>query len=123
MDRIGKISYKDKEIIYIDFSKLTSVKDVGTILEVLHAVPNVLASIGEKSALTLTNVEGLFFNREVLSAFKENQTQISPYLKKAAVVGIHGLQKIAYDALLAITQDHNMKNFNTDVAAKDWLAE
>jgi hypothetical protein len=123
MDRIRKISYKGKEIIYIDFSNLNSINEVSTILDILHSVPSTLASLPENSALTLTNVEGTFFNREVLTEFKDNQTKIKPYLKKAAVIGIHGLQKIAYDAVAAISMDHNMKNFNTEIAAKDWLVE
>jgi hypothetical protein len=122
MDRISKISHKGKEIILLDFSNLNNTKEVETIIEVLNNVYPTLSKYPEKSVLTLTNVEGLFFNGEVLSKFTEVQKKIKPHLKKGAVVGIHGLQKVAYEMVAAVG-DHTLKSFDTETAAKDWLVE
>jgi hypothetical protein len=123
MDRIKKITHKGKEIVYIDFSKLSSLREVDTIMNVIQNVGPVVSSYPPKSALTLTNVDGLFFSREIINAFKDSQAQIKAFQKKAAVIGIHGLQKIALDAITALAGEHDTKIFKTEAEALDWLVE
>ncbi|MCL6588835.1 MAG: hypothetical protein K6U80_02675 [Firmicutes bacterium] len=123
MDRIRKIQYKDKEIMYLDFTNLNSIKEVDQILSVIQAVNSAVSACPPKSVLTLTNIEGLFFNRDIITAFKKSQDLIKPYQKKAAVIGIHGLQKIAVEAIAALTNDNYTKTFNNELEAKEWLVE
>lgn len=124
MERIRKEAYKGKEIVIFDYTGLNTIKDVNTIIEILDSIYPTLAGYQEKTALTITNVEGTFFNRDVLVKFKDAQAKINKILKKGAVVGIHGLQKIAFDAITAVAvNDIRFKIFNTEEAAKEWLAE
>lgn len=119
MDEICKVTHKNKEILIINFSGCGSNKE--KILNLIKNVNQVVPTFPLKSVLTLTNINGMVFNVEIINAFKESQKLIAPYQKKAAVIGVQGLQKIALDAVITITKDHLTKIFNTETEAKDWL--
>ncbi len=74
----------------------------------------------EHSLLVLTNVEGAVFDPEVVKAMEAFLVHNKPYVKKSAIIGLSGLQKIIYDGLIRITR-RNLPLFNTIEKAKDWL--
>lgn len=122
MDRIQKISHKGKEITVIDFSHLSN-KEIDQIMNLIQSVNSTIPTYPLKSVLTLTKVEDLFFNREIMAAFKASQEKIKAYQRKAAVVGVHGLQKLALDAIAILAGEHDTKIFKTVEEATDWLVE
>lgn len=57
-----------------------------------------------RSVLTLTLVSRGPFNNEVVESLKELTAGNSPYVRKAAVVGIHGLYKVVMNAVSRFSQ-------------------
>ena len=74
------------------------------------------------SLVTLTNVTGLRFSMELINIIKDFSTHNQPFVKAAAIVGISGIQKIAYDSVIKITK-RNIPLFPSVEEAMDWLFE
>jgi len=115
---IRSILYKGKEIIVIDFSEFGADKEK-TLATIAQVFPT-LSARPKNSVLTLTNVNGMRFDKEVLDAFKESVMQVKPYQKKAAVIGLKGIQRAAYSIITMMTSDIT-KAFDSEAEAKEWL--
>ena len=61
------------------------------------------------------------FTQEIKDLFNAFIEGNKPYIKASAVYGLNGLQFI-FNALLRITNRH-INSFNSEIEAKDWLAE
>jgi|SRR5690554_2711018 hypothetical protein len=117
-NEIRSVFYKDQEIIVIDFSEVGADKEKA--LAIIAEVFPTLSSYPKNSVLTLTNVSGLRFDKEVLEAFKESILQVRPYQRKAAVIGMKGIQKAAYTFVTMLTMDIT-RSFDSELEAKEWL--
>jgi hypothetical protein len=116
--RIQVIDYKGKEIIYLDFSDC----NVGEIFQVIEMAEKIIRIQPLNSVLTLTNVSGTKYNREVIQAMKEFVNDNKPFVKAGAVVGIDGLKRVVYDAITRFS-GRNLPAFDDNEKAKDWLVE
>jgi hypothetical protein len=114
--RIQVIDYKGKEIIYLDFSGC----DVNEVFEIIEIAKKIIRVQPLNSVLTLTNVSGTKYNREVIQAMKEFANDNKPFVKAGAVVGIDGLKRIVYDAITRFSE-RNLPAFDDNEKAKDWL--
>lgn len=120
MEGLSKIAYKGKEILYVDYSAIGSEKE--------KAKQLILASTEEymkyppKSVLALVNVENLHFDSEIVDLMKTTKEKTVPYEKKIAIIGMKGLQKVAYNFVISLTQRDKVKTFNTAEEAKEWLS-
>lgn len=81
MNEIRSIFYKEKEIILIDFSN--SGMDREKTLAIVARVFPTLSARPKNSVLSLTNVTGMRFDKQILEAFKESVLQVKPYQKKS----------------------------------------
>ena len=61
------------------------------------------------------------FNDEVSNGLKEFTAHNRPYVKAAAIVGITGLKRILFDAVMAFSK-RNIETFDNLDQAKRWLA-
>jgi len=59
--------------------------------------------------------------KETSATIKDFTTFNKPYVIAGAVVGVTGLKKVIYNAIVAIS-GRNMSTFDTIDQAKDWLA-
>jgi len=114
--RIQVIDYKGKEIIYLDFSDC----NVSEVFEIIEIAKKIIRVQPLNSVLTLTNVSGTKYNREVIQAMKEFANDNKPFVKAGAVVGIDGLKRIVYDAITRFSE-RNLPAFDDNKKAKDWL--
>ena len=71
--------------------------------------------------LTLTNVTGLHFNGRSVGAFKAMVEHNRPYIKASAVVGLSGLHKVIYAAVVRIAR-RQIPVFDDEPSALEWLA-
>ena len=46
-----------------------------------------------------------------------------PYEKRVAVIGMKGLQKVAYNFIVSLTQKDLVKAFDSELEAKEWLVK
>ena len=119
MGKNGLITYKGKEIYYMDFSKLNSTKKV---TKVINVSKDYIRNQEPYSLLALTNITNMHFNGEIRDLFTNFVNENKPYIKASAVIGVSGLQGIVYNAVMKISR-RNVKLFKTADDAKDWLIE
>ncbi|HPR33070.1 MAG TPA: hypothetical protein PLK12_13290 [Prolixibacteraceae bacterium] len=111
------ITYKGKTIVYLDF---TNMKNKDEIIALENKGAEYIRRQAPKSALTLTNMENMFFNNELKSWFADMVKGNAPYVKAGAVLGMSGLISIMYNAFLQMT-GRNIKAFKTKEEALEYL--
>ena len=117
-DKVRFIEHEGKSILYLDFSCCKAD-------EVLHAITKarkIVARQAERSLLTLTNVTEARFNDAVTRELKELTTHNRPYVRAAAVVGVTGIKRIIFEAVISFSQ-RKISTFDTVDKAKQWLIE
>jgi hypothetical protein len=77
---------------------------------------------GQKDLRVLLVFEGSFGNREVVGAFKQASLSVKPYIAKAAVVGVKGVQKFFLNIVNNVS-GIGAKAFDEKEEALDWLIE
>lgn len=73
------------------------------------------------SVLTLTNIQGMHFSKEIKDLFNDFIKGNKPYVKASAVIGMSGMQQIVYNGLMRVT-GRDIKAFASAEEAKNWLA-
>lgn len=74
------------------------------------------------SVLTLNDVTGAKFDQEAVAALKSMVAANAPYVKRAAVIGISGLQSLIYEAVQAFSK-RKLPQFSSRDEALAWLAK
>lgn len=116
-ERVKFITHQDREILYLDFSN----SKADEVLKIIEDAKEVIRTKPEKSILTLTDVTNARFNDEVGASMKQFAAHNKPYVRAGAVVGITGLKKIIFGAVMAFSK-RNLESFDDIEAAKRWLA-
>lgn len=121
MEGFSIITYKNKQIYCIDYSNVGESKE--KVIQLLNGAIDEYVSkkLPPKSVLSLTNVTNLHFDSDIISAFKSQREKSTPYEKRVAVIGMKGLQKVAYNFIITLTQKDLVKAFDTEMEAKEWL--
>jgi hypothetical protein len=112
------INYKNHAVVYLDFSNLRSTDEINDL------IGKAIAEIRRrplKSALTLTNIDGMYFNNTIFSVFSKYVRENSPYVKASAVVGMTGLISIMYNGFVKVT-GREVKAFRSETDALEYLA-
>jgi hypothetical protein len=97
--RVRFIVHKNKTILMIDFSGAKS----SEVLETIPKAKDLIVLQPENSLYTLTIFTGTSFNTEVLQAMKGLIDSDKKYVKAAAVVGITGMAKWAFDMVTRLS--------------------
>ena len=116
-DRVKFITHRGKEILFLDFSNCKA----DEALKVIEDAKKAVITKPKNSLLTLTDVTDARFNDAVTNGLKELTAHNKPYVKAAAVVGITGLKKILFSAVMAFSK-RNIESFSDVEQAKSWLA-
>ncbi len=114
--RMKQLTYKDKQIIYQDYTNLTG-DEVARLVPALTSIE--LETVGEKSRC-LINFTGSFANKAALGALGESGKLTKHLYEKTAVLGITGIKKILMNTVNKIT-NLGAKSFTTEEEAKEWL--
>lgn len=118
MDRVNFITHQGKKILLIDFSNCKAEEVLATI----EQAKAVIKRQPLNSLLTLTDSTGALFNDQVTAELKEYTAHNRPYVRAGAVVGITGLRKIIYDAVLLFSK-RKLATFDSLEEAKNWLVK
>jgi len=113
------IQHMGKRIYSIDFSY----SDVASIKQTVERSKKDIAAEPEGSVLTMTNVEGVSMTPELSNLMKEFTSHNRPYVKAGAVLGVTGLKKVTFNAVLLFSGRRNLHLFDSMDEAKDWLAK
>ncbi len=116
--RVRYIEHNGRKILFHDFSRFTRTEDV---LAAIDESRHIVRLQPPASVLTLTDVTGSHFNREIVEALKELTKGNKPYVKAGAIVGLSGIQRVVYVAVTQFT-GRRLPTFATVEEAKDFLA-
>lgn len=117
MERIKFIDHRSKNILLLDFSYCKSEE----VLALIDTARQVLTMQPFDSVLTLTDVTETKFNETVVNAMKNFAKSNKPYVRASAVVGVTGLKRIVFDAVVKFT-GRNMSLHDNRESALSWLA-
>jgi hypothetical protein len=110
------ITHQSKELLLVDFSNLKADQFIQAIGESRRFI----LGCGRKDLLVLYDVANSRVSPEVTDVLKEAAKETHSFIKKRAVVGIHGVQRIILHAINAFSQE-DIKPFDSLDQAKDWL--
>jgi len=116
-DRVKFIKHQEKEILFLDFSN----SQTAEVLKIIEDAKQVIRTRPQNSLLTLTDVTNARFNEAVGEGMKQFTAHNKPYVKAAAVVGITGLKRIIFGAVMAFSK-RKIESFDDVEQAKQWLA-
>lgn len=94
------IYHGEKAIVYLNFS---GVKTKEEILSKLESFGKYIQSQPLNSLITLTNLDGMYFNTEIFNAFTNYVKKNNPHVKESAVIGMKGLMQIFYKGFVKVT--------------------
>ena len=117
MDRTRFIDHRGTRILHLDYA---GVRDPEVaVAEIRHSM-EVVKEHPPRSLLVMTSVRDARYNAAVLQAMKELASHNAPYVRASAVVGMGGLHRIAYQAVILFSK-RNIKVFDQESEALDWL--
>ncbi len=116
-ERVKFITHHEKEILFLDFSNTLPHE----VLQTIEVAKRVISARPEGSILTLTDVTNARFNDAVSDGLKKFTAHNKPYVKAGAVVGVTGLKRIIFSAVLTFSR-RNLEAFDDIEQAKHWLA-
>jgi hypothetical protein len=116
--RVQFITHKGKRVLSIDYSH----SDVEMMRAVAEEGHRVITLQPPNSVLTLNDVTGAAFDQQSVEVLKSRVTANAPYVKRAAVIGISGLQRLIYEAVKFFAK-RTIPLFSTREEALDYLTE
>lgn len=116
MERSKFIVHNGKQIYKLDCSTCQPEDYMPIIEECARTVQ----SQPKKSVLTMTIAGGGRFDKETISQLMVLTRDNEPYVRKSAVVGVSGLQKVVLQTVAAFSK-REFKLFDDQEQAKDYL--
>lgn len=117
MQRTRFIEHQGHRILLLDYA---GVRDPDETLSSIRESKETVARQPPKSLLVMTVVRDARYNAAVLQGMKELAAHNAPYVKASAVVGMSGLHRIAYQAVILFSK-RNIRVFDSEAEALDWL--
>ena len=122
MERAQFITYKGKEIYYIDYSNIKLEEEFLAAIRSTNSFREKVKASGKKDLLMLVNVSNSYVYGEAFSEIKRSGKLTQSITKKTAVVGITGAKKTFLDIVNVFTS-LDVKPFDDIEVAKDWLVK
>ena len=98
--RVRFVEHQGKRILFIDYSHC----DCAMLKAVAEEGHRVIAQEPPNPVLTLNDVTGTTFDKESVAVLQAKVAANAPYVRKAAVIGISGLQRLIYQGVQAFTR-------------------
>ncbi len=111
------IKYQGKEILFNNRSGLRQTE----IIENVKNAVGIIKTSGKKDILYLVDNSDTIIIPEVKDFIKQAGKELTPYIKKTAVLGTNKAQGILINVLSSFT-GLNIKTFADELKAKEWLA-
>ncbi|MDI6740528.1 MAG: hypothetical protein QME74_09220 [Candidatus Edwardsbacteria bacterium] len=115
-DRNTFITHRGREILFVDFSNLGPAEFVKAVDEGRQF----LLGLNRGNLLLLYDVTHSKAGPETVDVLKEGAKATRPFVRKRAVVGVVGVQRILLNAIKAFSHE-DIKQFDNLEQAKDWL--
>lgn len=108
-----------KRILYCDFTGF--LRDASALAQEIDAVDEVILQEAEGSVLLLADMNGTVTSSVVVELFKKSAARTRGYVKKQAVVGVAGFQRVLVQAVAWFSRE-TFVLFDTPEEALIWLA-
>lgn len=108
--------HQGKQILMIDYSHC----DIAQMKEVIELTRSLIATQLPSSVLTLSDVTGATFNIDVVEQLKELAKHNAAYVRKAALIGVTGLQAFIYSVVQTFSK-RNIPIFSKKEEALKYL--
>lgn len=113
------ITHKGRRIFYCDFSGFG--RDTAALETEIEAVDGDILREPKGSVLALADLRGTVTGSDVVDVFKKSAKRTNGYVRKQAVVGVTGVQRILASAVARFS-GQSLHLFDTIEEANDWLA-
>ncbi len=111
------IMHKSKRVLLIDFSN----SGLDQIQATIALAKPLIVRESPLSVLSLVDTTDSNFDIKISKAIQDFSAHNKPYMKMTALVGVDGLQKVIYFAVLTFTKRTNIALKNNREEALDWL--
>jgi hypothetical protein len=118
-ERTRFIDHRGTRVLHLDYSAARDPEEA--VAAIRHSM-SVVKQHPPKSLRVMTTVRDARYNTAVLQALKELASHNEPYVKASAVVGMGGLRRVAYQAVILFSR-RTLKTFDTEEEALDWLVQ
>lgn len=114
--RVRFVEHEGRRILFINYSHC----DVALLKAVAEECHRVIAREPADSVLTLNDVTGTTFDKESVAVLQAKVAANAPHVRRAAVIGISGLQRLIYESVQAFSK-RRIPHFETRQEALNWL--
>lgn len=116
-NKVQKIQYKGKEIIYVHYGDLKEVQ----MIETLNQVEDIIVS-DNKLHLQLINISDAFATPGFMAAAKSFGKRTHHLTERSAIVGISGVKALLLRSYNSVS-GKKLKAFDTEEEAKEYLVQ
>ena len=116
--RVVFLEHRAKRVLFVNYSHC----DIPMLKAVAAEGNRVISREALNSVLTLNDVTGTSFDKESVAVLQSKVAANAPYVRRAAVIGISGLQRLIYEGIQAFSK-RNLPLFPSRLEALDWLVK
>jgi hypothetical protein len=116
--RVRFIEHLGMRVLFINYSHC----DVAMLKAVAEEGHRVIAHEEPNSVRTLNDVTGTTFDKESVAVLQAKVAANAPYVRRAAVIGINGLQRLIYEGVQAFSR-RRIPHFDSRQEALSWLVQ
>ncbi len=114
------IEYKNKKILYQDFSNLFY--NSQAVKNELAGVQDIVTNEPDNSVLVISDFTNTEISTDLMPILNESSKLTKQYVRKTAVLGVTGIKRTFGDLLSRITGQPLMY-FSSEAEAKEWLSK
>jgi hypothetical protein len=114
---VGFVPHLGKKIVYVDFREC----DESQARSIISDAAEFIRAFPPKSVLVLTDFTDSTHAPQLLQALREFVDGNSPFVKASATVGVAGMKRVLFDAVMKLA-GRQVHIFPNATEAKDWLA-
>ena len=112
------IEYKGKRVLFNDYAGC----DIAMVKAISEEMHRVISKEPPNSVLTLNDVTGTSFDSESVAILRSKVAANAPYVKRAAVFGVSGLQQLIYEGIQKFSE-RRIPSFKTRQEALEYLVK
>lgn len=113
-------THKGRRILYCDFANFG--RDSAALSREIDEVDAEILKQPKGSVLALADMRGTVTGSDVVDIFKKSAARTNGYVKRQAVIGVTGIQRILASAVARFS-GQSLHLFDTVEQANEWLAE
>ena len=114
---VKMIVHKGRTIVFTDYRGLTKTEQQVQLLEELIKT----LKMSSTSLSILSNFEGISIGPEFMNRGKAMGKEYETKIKRQAFLGVTGLKKILFQSFVTFTGAKEIKSFDSETEAMDWL--